>query len=53
MKIQIVEIKAPVYIKCSLHGKQKLIQCTEYGSSECEKCVKDMIKFFKNKKSKK
>ena len=47
IKLQIVEIKN-AYITCSLHGKQKLVQITKYGSAECKQCFEDIKEYIKS-----
>jgi hypothetical protein len=45
-KIKLVTIKGAIYTNCSLHGKQKIVQATKYGSGECKQCLEDIKDFF-------
>lgn len=44
-KLQVVVFKNPK-IKCSLHGIQRLVQSTSYGSALCKKCLEDIKTFL-------
>ena len=45
IKLQLVKFKN-AKTRCSLHGIQKLVQGTKYGTTFCTKCFEDIKEFI-------